>query len=95
MKRTTKFLVLVSGDADLARDHCRFSPEYSRIRDNDCAYLRVVECKHEDFKDNLVRIKDDDDNDDDCLMDFVEDVNGNLYYFDDYWTKTDVINAFE
>jgi hypothetical protein len=91
--RTHKFLILF-GDVEYVLDFCGLKDE--SIRDqivyNEEPRLKVIECKHEQFEDNVVHVEDIDD----CGgFDFIRDVNGKLWYFVDHMTKTDIINKFE
>ena len=88
-----KFLI-INGDSEFVMNW--LSPKVSdevrkSISYNEEPYLKVIECRHEEFRDNVVSLEDDNDGG----VDFVRDINGKLFYFADYWRKTDVIDAFE
>jgi len=91
--KTYKFLVLIPlcGD-EYVMDHLG-PTEQDAIRDNlfqsHDNQMRVIECKHENLKDNLVTV------DGEFEIDLLCDVNGALYYCEDILSKTDIINMFE
>lgn len=90
-----KFLVLV-GDSYHLEDY-DLDPQLSKqIYWNEEYFMHVVTCHHERFEDNIVTflLK----NSYDGVMDEVgllRDVNGRLWYVDQYMTKMDLIKEFE
>jgi hypothetical protein len=91
--KPTKFLVVV-GDSEYAMDSLssRVSDEVrDQIFYNEEPHLTVIECAHPDIADNFVDLEDD------CggSTTFIRDVDGTLWYVDDWMTKTDLINRFE
>ncbi len=89
--RKHKFLIVV-GDSEWVIENMRDEELANSVVYNEDSRLKVVECYHEKFEDNCIEAEDIDDCGNHTLL---RDVNGNLWFFDDCWSKADVINAFE
>lgn len=91
--RPTKFLI-INGDSDRVIDELlsnNVSNEVLRqIHLNEAPYLTVVECHHTKFEDNLVVLKGEYED-----FVFVRSTCGLLFYYEDWWSKEDIINRFE
>jgi len=59
---------------------------------SDDSYMEIVECHHEDFKDNLVIIHTIGGID---YYEFLRTKDGKLHYVSDYLTKENIIRGFE
>ncbi len=94
--KTTKFLVVV-GDSECAMDSLSRRLDksvFDSILYNEEARFAVIECVHPDFFDNVVSLQDDTE-ERDSTIDFVRDVDGTLWYVDDWMTKEECANRFE
>lgn len=87
-----KFLIVVSSD-DILENEDLPVDILNRIFLTEDPLLCVIKCKREEWTDNLVTVKIQGEWTDEFI--FVEDVDGMLYLFDDYWTMREVINRFE
>ncbi len=91
--KSYKLLCLV-GDSEYVQESLstRVPEEVCKtIYYNEMPYIRVIEVRHENPEDNFVKLEDDMGG----HFSFLRDINGKLFYVDEYWTKTDLINKFE
>jgi hypothetical protein len=86
MGKTHKFLILAASSYFLEGEVPDDIWDQMRKSDDDC--LRVIECHHEKFSDNVIDVCDGD-------YELVCDVDGRLYYFHDVMTRMDIIKEFE
>ena len=90
MKRTYKFLVMIQDwdDFDYGTVPKDIVSNYYYASE---AFMTVLECHHEKWEDNLVAVNEYGGD----QVQLVKTARGNYYYWEDVWSKTDVINAFE
>jgi hypothetical protein len=89
--KTHKFLIL-EGSYDEIMDVVRHGQDtLDRIAYVWEPHMRVIECKHEIFDDNCVDLYQEDGK----TTNFVQSVDGTLYYWEDVMTKFEIIEAFE
>ena len=97
MSKTTKFLCLVSDSEWMASDlHPRYDSDFrERVRWHDSPYIRVIECAHPNLEDNEVTVDMQEILGECYTTQFLKDINGDMWYVDDVWDKTQIINSFE
>lgn len=64
-----------------------------QIHWSDDSFMMVLTLPHENFHDNVVSLKTTDKYQ--TEYEYVRDINGSLFYVADYYSKMDVIKAFE
>lgn len=88
--RGHKFLCLVDPTYFLEGEFT--DAEAAQIEWHDDSRMEVLTLAHEKMEDNLVTLHTDIEGDE---FEFVRDIEGKLWYVSDFWTKNQVIKAFE
>lgn len=88
--KPTKFLILEDPNDHMSE--FEWDKEvFKQIQYNSDAYMHFITCHHPNFEDNVVTLK----NLDDQEYDFVKDVSGRLWSFTGWMTQSSAAKGFE
>ena len=87
----SKFLILVPGNRWILEEIVCSEEVWSKVNASDDPSLEVIECEHPKFEDNCVEFKMKDGED----ITLVRAKNGELYDWDEVYTKLQVMDMFD